>query len=95
MADGFKIDPAAPHVGSSDMFVAIGEAAVELLSHEDGLVAAPPGWVGSSQLTLAELAARWEIRTCSRSTTFPVAGTVRPVRRPARARQPCGLLESA
>ncbi|MCV7092025.1 RNA 2'-phosphotransferase [Mycobacterium interjectum] len=44
------------------MFNAIGQAAVEFLSHEEGIAGAAPGWVGSSQLALAELAARWEIR---------------------------------
>ncbi|WP_231964576.1 MULTISPECIES: RNA 2'-phosphotransferase [unclassified Mycobacterium] len=62
MTDGFKVDPAALHVGSNDMFNAIGQAAVEFLRHEEGLAGAAPGWVGSSQLALAELAARWEIR---------------------------------
>jgi hypothetical protein len=62
VADGFSVDPAALHVGSNDMFTAIGEAALEFLSHEDGLAGSAPGWVGSSQLALAELAARWEAR---------------------------------
>lgn len=62
MVDGFRVDPAALYVGSNDMFTAIGEAALEFLSHEDSLAGAGPGWVGSSQLALAELAARWEVR---------------------------------
>jgi hypothetical protein len=57
-----KVDPVALHVGSNDMFNAVGEAALDFISHEDGLAEAAPGWVGSSQLALAELAARWEIR---------------------------------
>ncbi|SPM28262.1 RNA 2'-phosphotransferase [Mycobacterium terramassiliense] len=62
MTGGYKVDPAALHVGSNDMFNAIGEAAVEFMGHEDGLAGAAPGWVGSSQLALGELAARWELR---------------------------------
>lgn len=57
-----RVDPVALHVGSSDMFNAIGEAAVSFVGHEDGLAGAGPGWVGSSQLALVELAARWEAR---------------------------------
>jgi len=62
VAGGFEVDPVALHVGSNEMFTAIGEAAVAFVGHEDGLAEAAPGWVGSSQLALAELAARWEIR---------------------------------
>lgn len=62
MADAFRIDPAALYLGSNDMFNALGEAALGFVSHEDGLAAAAPGWVGSSQLALSELAARWELR---------------------------------
>ena len=57
-----KVDPAALYLGSSDMFNAAGEAALDFLGHEDGLAGAAPGWVGSSQLALGELAARWELR---------------------------------
>lgn len=62
MANGLKVDPAALHVGSNDMFNAIGEAALDFFSHEDGLAAAAPGWIGSSELALGELAARWQAR---------------------------------
>ncbi|AFC45053.1 hypothetical protein OCO_38250 [Mycobacterium intracellulare MOTT-02] len=57
-----KVDPAALHVGSNDMFNAIGEAALDFFSHEDGLAAAAPGWIGSSELALGELSARWQAR---------------------------------
>ncbi|WP_297730842.1 hypothetical protein [Mycobacterium sp.] len=57
-----KADPVALHLGSNDMFNAVGEAAVDFVSHEDGLAEAAAGWIGSSQLALAELAARWEVR---------------------------------
>lgn len=62
MADELKVDPVALHVGSNDMFNAVGEAALDFFSHEDGLAEAAPGWIGSSQLALRELAARWEVR---------------------------------
>ena len=62
MADGFNVDPVALHVGSNDMFSATGEAALDFTSHEDGLADAAPGWIGSSQLALGELAGRWALR---------------------------------
>lgn len=62
MANGLKVDPAALHVGSNDMFNAIGEAALDFFNHEDGLAGAAPGWIGSSELALGELAARWQTR---------------------------------
>lgn len=62
MSDYLKADPVALHLGSSHMFNAIGEAALDFLNHEDGLAQAAPGWIGSSELALGELAARWEIR---------------------------------
>lgn len=62
MADQLKVDPVALHHGSNDMFDAVGEAALAFISHEDGLAEAAPGWIGSSQLALGELAARWEVR---------------------------------
>lgn len=62
MADELKVDPVALHLGSNDMFNAVGEAALDFISHEDGLAEVAPGWIGSSQLALGELAARWEVR---------------------------------
>ncbi|MGB7868557.1 MAG: RNA 2'-phosphotransferase [Mycobacterium sp.] len=62
MADKLKVDPVALHHGSNQMFDAVGEAALDFISHEDGLADAAPGWIGSSQLALGELAARWEAR---------------------------------
>jgi hypothetical protein len=62
MADKLKVDPVALHHGSNQMFDAVGEAALDFISHEDGLAEATPGWIGSSQLALGELAARWEAR---------------------------------
>lgn len=62
MATGLKVDPAALHVGSNDMFNAIGEAALDFFNHEDGLAAAAPGWIGSSELALCELAVRRQTR---------------------------------
>jgi hypothetical protein len=62
MADALRVDPVALHVGSNGMFNAIGEAAMDFVSHEDGLAAAAPGWIGSSELALGQLAARWEVR---------------------------------
>lgn len=62
VADGFRVEPAALYRGSNDMFNAVGEAALSFISHEDGLAEAAPGWIGSSQLALGELAARWELR---------------------------------
>ncbi len=60
MADGLKADLVALHHGSNDMLDAVGEAALEFGSHEDGLAEAAPGWVGSSQAALAQLASHWE-----------------------------------
>jgi hypothetical protein len=37
-------------------------AALSFANHEDGLAHAAPGWIGSSQQALGELAARWEAR---------------------------------
>lgn len=62
MADKLKVDPVALHHGSNQMFDAVGEAALNFISHEDGLAEATPGWIGSSRLALGELAARWEAR---------------------------------
>lgn len=62
MADKLKVDPVALHLGSNQMLTAVGEAALEFVSHEDGLADAAPGWIGSSQQALGELAARWEVR---------------------------------
>jgi hypothetical protein len=61
VADKLCADPVALHHGSSQMLTAVGEAALEFVSHEDGLADAAPGWIGSSQQALAELAARWEV----------------------------------
>lgn len=62
VADEFKVDPVALHHGSNHLFNAVGEAALDFASHDDGLAEAAPGWIGSSQLVLGELAARWEVR---------------------------------
>jgi hypothetical protein len=62
MADQLKVDPVALHHGSNQMFDAVGEAALDFISQEDKLADAAPGWIGSSQLALGELAARWEAR---------------------------------
>jgi uncharacterized protein YukE len=60
MADEMKVDPVALNSGSNDMLDSVGEAALSFASHEDGLAEAAPGWIGSSQQALGELAARWE-----------------------------------
>ncbi|OBA59555.1 RNA 2'-phosphotransferase [Mycobacterium sp. 1100029.7] len=52
----------ALHVGSNHVLDGIGEAAIDFVGHEDGLAGAAPGWVGSSQQALSQLAARWEAR---------------------------------
>jgi hypothetical protein len=62
VAEELKVDPVALHTGSNQMMNAVGEAALEFVSHEDGLADAAPGWIGSSQLALGELADRWEVR---------------------------------
>jgi hypothetical protein len=62
VADELKVDPVALHNGSDDMLNSVGEAALSFVSHEDGLAEAAPGWIGSSQQALGELAARWEAR---------------------------------
>jgi len=62
VADELKVDPVALHHGSNQMFDAVGEAALDFAGHQDGLADAAPGWIGSSQQALGELAARWEAR---------------------------------
>jgi hypothetical protein len=62
VADNLKVDPVALHNGSNDMLDSVGEAALSFVSHEDGLAEAAPGWIGSSQQALGELASRWEAR---------------------------------
>lgn len=62
MADELDVNLVALHVGSNHVLNAIGEAAMDFVGHEDGLADAAPGWVGSSQLALGQLAARWEAR---------------------------------
>jgi hypothetical protein len=62
VADELKADLVALHHGSNDMLNAVGDAALEFVSHEDGLAEAAPGWIGSSQAALGELAAHWEAR---------------------------------
>ena len=62
MTDELKVDPVALHHGSNQMLTAVGDAALEFVSHEDELAGAAPGWIGSSQLALGELATRWEVR---------------------------------
>ncbi|WAJ46663.1 RNA 2'-phosphotransferase [Mycobacterium sp. Aquia_216] len=62
MADELDVDLVALHVASNQVLNAIGEAAVDFVGHEDGLADAAPGWIGSSQLALAQVAARWEAR---------------------------------
>src|ERR1700747_694131 len=62
MADELKVDPIALHNGSNEMLDAVGEAALSVVNHEDGLADAASGWIGSSKQALGELAARWEAR---------------------------------
>lgn len=62
MAEELNVDPVALHLGSNQMLCAVGEAAWEFVSHEDGLAGAAPGWIGSSQKALGDLLARWEVR---------------------------------
>jgi hypothetical protein len=62
VADQLRVDPVALNVGSNQMFDAVGEASLDFVGHEEGLADAAPGWIGSSQQALAELAARWELR---------------------------------
>lgn len=60
MVSELNVDPIALHHGSNNMFYAVGEAASDFISFEDGLANAAPGWIGSSHSVLGELAARWE-----------------------------------
>ena len=46
MADELDVNLVALHVGSNHVLNAIGEAALDFVSHEDGLADAAPGWVG-------------------------------------------------
>jgi hypothetical protein len=62
VADELKVDPVALNNGSNEMLDSVGEAALSFVSHEDGLAEAAPGWIGSSQQALGELAARWAAR---------------------------------
>lgn len=59
MVSDLNVDPTALHHGSNNMFHAVGEAASDFVSCEDGLFNAGSGWIGSSHSALAELAARW------------------------------------
>lgn len=52
MADQLRVDPVALQHGSNQMFDAVGEAALDFISHDDKLADAAPGWIGSSQLAL-------------------------------------------
>jgi hypothetical protein len=62
VAGVLRADLVALRHGSNDMFDAVGEAALDFISHEDGLAEAAQGWIGSSQQALGELATRWEAR---------------------------------
>jgi hypothetical protein len=62
VADELNVDLVALHVGSNHVLNGIGEAAMEFVGHEDGLAGAAPGWVGSSQIALGQLATLWEAR---------------------------------
>ena len=62
MAGELRVDLVALHQGSNDLLHSVGEAAVDFSGHEDALAEAAPGWVGSSQRALGDLAARWEVR---------------------------------
>ena len=62
VADELKVDPVALHNGSNDMLDSVDEAALSFVSHEDGLAEAAPGWIGSSQQALGQLAAHWAAR---------------------------------
>jgi hypothetical protein len=54
VADELDVNLVALHVGSTHALSAIGDAALDFVSHEDGLADAAPGWVGSSQLALGQ-----------------------------------------
>jgi hypothetical protein len=62
VADELNVDLVALNAGSNHVLNGIGEAATEFVGHEDGLADAAPGWVGSSQFALGQLAALWEAR---------------------------------
>jgi hypothetical protein len=62
VADELDVNLVALHVGSNHVLNGIGEAAMDFVSHEDALADAAPGWIGSSQLALGQLTARWEAR---------------------------------
>ncbi len=62
VADELKADLVALNHGSNHMLDAVGDAALEFADHEDGLAEAAPGWVGTSQAALGQLAAHWESR---------------------------------
>jgi hypothetical protein len=75
VADELKADIVALHVGSNDTLDAVGEAALDFVSHEDGLAEAEAGWIGSSQRALSELAARWEVRHDQHKLKVDVLGS--------------------
>ena len=75
MADELDVDLVALHVGSNHVLNAIGEAAIDFVGHEDGLAAATPGWIGFSQLALAQLTARWEARNSQHKLQVGGLGT--------------------
>lgn len=54
-----RVDPVVLHHGSKQVVGAVEEAAAAFMSHDNGLAEATPGWIGSSQQALDQLAARW------------------------------------
>jgi hypothetical protein len=76
VADVLQVDPVALHLGSSDMFNAVGEAALAFICHEDGLAEAEPGWIG--------LAASVELAGGA------VGGPARPAQAEGRVGVSCG-----
>ncbi len=52
MADELHVDLAALQIGSDHIGGAAGDAAVDFILHEDGIVDAAPGWIGESARAL-------------------------------------------
>ena len=62
MADQLHVDLAALQLSSDHIGSAAGDAAMDFILHEDGVVDAAPGWIGESAKALDKLLVRWQAK---------------------------------
>jgi hypothetical protein len=62
MVDKLHVDLAALQMGRDQIDSAAGDAALDFIVHEDGVVDAAPGWIGESAKALDKLLARWQAK---------------------------------